>query len=166
MLYISYRGLLKGQDPQAENTPEQIGKAFNSGFSCMVDAWRVDNKIYLGSNQPVTEVSAEYLKGTKFWINARNADMQTWLQSQPIKYYPNYFWLTQPVENYVTTSSNYLWTYQETPVNNTSIMVIPEDYDSSLFSTINLKCHGICSTFIPTVKRMRNDGLSIYGPFY
>lgn len=166
MLYISYRGLLQGQDPQVENSPNQIGKAFNAGFSCMVDAWRVDNKLYLGSDQPIYEVTAQYLKGKKFWINARNADMQTWLGTQPSSYYPNYFWLTQPVQNFVTTSSNYLWTFQETPVNTLSIMVLPEDYDSGLFSTINVRCYGICSMFIPTVRRMRNDGLSIYGPFY
>lgn len=166
MLYISYRGLLQGQDPQTENTPNQIGKAFNAGFACMVDAWRQNNKIYLGTDGPLNEVSAEYLKGGKFWINARNIDMYTWLQSQPLKFYPNYFYQTEPVVAYVTTSSNYLWTYQETPVNSLSIMVIPEDYDSGLFSTINVRCYGICSMFIPNIKRMRNDGLSIYGPFY
>jgi hypothetical protein len=166
MLYISYRGLLKGQNPQAENTPNQIGQAFNAGFACMVDAWRVNDKIYLGSDTPLNEVTAAYLKGNKFWINARNNDMLTWLQAQPANFYPNYFSLPEPVVSYVTTSSNYLWTFAETPINNTSIMVLPEDYDSGLFSTVNVKAYGICSMFIPTVKRMRNDGLSIYGPFY
>ena len=83
MLYISYRGLFNGEDPSVENTPEQIAKAFGRGLGCMVDAWRVDNKIYLGSNLPLNEVTPVFLKGNKFWINARNNDMYTWLKSHP-----------------------------------------------------------------------------------
>lgn len=166
MLYISYRGLINGEDPSVENTPNQIAKAFGYGFNCMVDAWRVDNIIYLGSNLPLTEVSPTFLKGNKFWINARNDDMYTWLQSQPLASYPNYFTVPLPLQNYYTTSSNYLWTFQDTPISNLSIMAIPESYDSGLFSTVNLRCYGVCSSLCPTIKRMRNEGLSIYGQFY
>lgn len=166
MLYISYRGLFNGEDPSVENTPEQIAKAFGRGLGCMVDAWRVDNKIYLGSNLPLNEVTPVFLKGNKFWINARNNDMYTWLQSQPSTYYPNYFTVPLPLENYYTVSSGYLWTFQTSPVNNQSIMVLPESYDSGLFSTVNLRCYGVCSSLCPTIKRMRNEGLSIYGQFY
>lgn len=166
MLYISYRGLFNGEDPQVENTPNQIAKAFGQGFSCMVDAWRVDNIIYLGSNLPLTEVSPTFLKGNRFWINARNNDMLTWLQSQPSTIYPNYFSVPLPLQNYYTTSSGYLWTFQDTPINNSSIMAIPESYDSGLFSTVKLTCYAVCSSLCPYIKRMRNEGLSVYGPMY
>ena len=211
MLYISFRGLLQGQDPNNENNPNQIGKAFNAGFSVMVDAWRVDNKIYLGSDLPLYEVTAEYLRGNKWWIAARNQAMRSWLGTQPrtYKYYPNWFPFTvtgpygtsdntyatgdadpdspnftgpvtpqmdyradnipnpiyQPVDFY-TTSSGKLWTYAQTPYNDTSIMVLPEVYDMGFLSMVNVRAYGICSQFIPQIKRMRNDGLSIYGPFY
>ncbi len=166
MQYISYRGLVNGQDPQAANTPAQIAKAFGFGFACMVDAWRVSNIIYLGSDLPLTEVSPNYLKGKKFYINARNADMYSWLQTQSLTDYPNYFTISLPLQNYYTTSNTTLWTFQTNPVNNNSIMVLPESYDSGLFSTVNLRCFGVCSSLCPTIKRMRNEGLSIYGPFY
>lgn len=166
MLYISYRGLTNGQDPQAENTPNQIGKAFGQGFSVMVDAWRVDDQIYLGSDQPLTLVTAAYLKGNRFWINARNSDMYTWLQSQNQSNYPNYFVVELPLQPYYTTSSSKLWTFATAPINNNSIMVVPESYDSAMFSTVNLRCFGVCSTLCPVIKRMRNEGLSWYGPFY
>lgn len=166
MLYISYRGLINGQDPQAENTPNQIGKAFGRGFSVMVDAWRVDNIIYLGSNLPLTEVSPNYLKGNRFWINARNSEMYTWLQSQPLANYPNYFQIALPLQSYYTTSNTRLWTFATSPINNNSIMVLPESYDSAMFSTVNLRCFGVCSSLCPYIKRMRNEGLGVYGPFY
>ena len=166
MLYISFRGLINGQDPQTENTPKQIGKAFGMGFSVMVDAWRVDGKIYLGANVPTIEVTPAYLKGRRFYIYAHNTDMYTWLQSQNQTDYPNYFYVQLPLQPSYNVSNGKLWTFAEQPINNNSIMAIPESYDSGLFSTVNLRAFGVCSSLCPTIKRMRNEGLSIYGAFY
>ena len=85
MLYISYQGIFDSQNFEDANTPAQIGKAFNAGYSCMVDAWRVDGQLYLGSYAPTTPVTEKYLQGVRFWINARNTDMQNWLTTQPSK---------------------------------------------------------------------------------
>lgn len=160
MLYISYRGIYDGQNFQDANTPNQIGKAFNAGFACMVDVWRVDNKLYLGNNQPLTEVTTEFLKGKKFWINARNTDMQTWIQSQPINYYPNYFWFNDPEENDpVTTSGGQIITPGTVPINNQSIIFLPEIQDRAMFSTVKLRCYGVCSNYLTFIKRMRNEGV-------
>lgn len=167
MLYISYRGLVNGQDQTTENTPNQIGKAFGYGFSVMVDVWRQAGKLYLGTNVPTIEVSANYLKGRKFWLMARNTEMYDWLLTQSQTDYPNYFQVILPLQPFYNTSSGYLWTYATSPVSQTlSIMALPESYDAGLFSTVNLRAHGICSTLCPTIKRMRNEGLSIYGAFY
>ena len=160
MLYISYRGIYDGQNYEDANTPNQIGKAFNNGFSVMVDAWRVDNKIYLGNDQPLTEVTPVYLQGNRFWINARNADMQDWLSAQSSKLYPNYFWydmLTPPA--YATTSGGQLWTFGTVPVDNSSIVVLPEIDDRGLLSTVKLRCYGVCSTYLTFIKRMRFEGI-------
>jgi hypothetical protein len=167
MYYISYRGLVNGQNEQTENTPDQIGKALGMGFGVMIDVWRENNKLYLGSNVPTIEVSATYIQGRRFWINARNSDMYNWLQSQSSSLYPNYFQVILPLQPSYTTSSGYLWTYGETPASPTlSIMVIPESYDSACFSCVNLRAYGICSTLCPYIKRIRNEGLSVYGAFY
>lgn len=167
MLYISYRGLVNGQNEQTENTPNQYGKAFSMGFNVMADVWRVNNKIYLGSNVPTIEVTSEYIRGRSFWLNARNQDMYNWLLTQPSNLYPNFFQVILPLQPSYTTSSGYLWTFAEAPISNTlSIMAIPESYDTGLFSTVNLKAYGVCSTMCPTIKRMRNEGLGVYGAFY
>lgn len=160
MLYISYRGIYDGQNFQDANTPNQIGKAFNAGFACMVDVWRVDNKLYLGTDQPLTEVSPNFLKGKKFWINARNVDMQTWLQSQPANYYPNYFWFNDAEENDpATTSGGQIITPGTVPINNQSIVFLPEIQDRAMFSTVKLRCYGVCSNYLTFIKRMRNEGV-------
>lgn len=159
MLYISYQGIFDSQNFEDANTPKQIGKAFNAGYSCMVDAWRVDGQLYLGSDAPTTPVTEKYLQGVRFWINARNTDMQNWLTTQPSKLYPNYFWFPNDTESTpVTTSSGKLITPGTVPINNTSIIFLPEIDDRSLFSTVQLKCYGVCSTYLTLIKRMRNEG--------
>jgi len=166
MLYISFRGLTNGQDQQTENTPNQISKAFGQGLSVMVDAWRVDGTIYLGASVPTTEVSANYLKGKRFYIYCHNNDMYTWLQSQNQADYPNYFFVQLPLQPYYTVSNGKLWTFAEKPINTNSIMAIPESYDSGLFSTVNLRAFGVCSSLCNYIKRIRNEGRSIYGSYY
>lgn len=159
MLLISYRGIFDGQNFESENTPDQIGKAFDAGFSCMVDVWRINNKIYLGSEEPLIEVSDRYLQGIRFWLNARNDDMYSWLQTQPSKLYPNYFTVPYPTPAYVTTSSGHQWVFGCVPTDNNSIVVLPEGPDRGLFSTVHLRNYGICSCYLSFVRRMRNEGV-------
>jgi hypothetical protein len=160
MLFISYQGIFDGQNYQDANTPTQISKAFNAGFSCMVDVWRVDGVLYLGTDEPITQVTEKYLQGPRFWINARNIEMQEWIITQPTKLYPNYFWFPTPQENTPTeTSSGKLITPGTIAINNTSIVFLPEVNDQSLFSTVQLKCYGICSNMVRLIKRMRNEGV-------
>jgi len=165
MLYIAYRGLFEGENPQAENTPNQIGLAFNNGFAVMVDVWRVDNKLYLGSDQPITEVSALYLQGKKFWLNLRNSDAQSWFPTQSSRLYPQYFHQTVSSEPYVTVSDGRTWVFsefQQTPVDNQSVMCQPEIPDRGLLSTVHYKNYGVCSMFCKFIKRIRQEGNSMY----
>lgn len=159
MLYISYRGVFEGQNFEDANTINQIGKAFNAGFSCLVDVWRVDDVLYLGNDQPLVEVSPNYLKGNRFWINARNNTMQAWLQTQPSNFYPNYFWFNTIAANMpVTSSSGKIITPGTVPISNQSIIFLPEIYDRAMFSTVKLQCFGVCSNYLTFIKRMRNEG--------
>ena len=91
MLYISYQGIYDGQNYEDANTPKQINKALGKGFSCLIYVWRINNKLYVGNGQPVIEVTEKYIQGPRFWINAVNTDMQTWIATQSSTLYPNYF---------------------------------------------------------------------------
>jgi hypothetical protein len=126
----------------------------------MVDVWRVDGQLYLGSDAPTTPVTEKYLQGVRFWINARNTDMQTWIATQPSKLYPNYFHFeaSTPPPPYATASNGKLITPGTVPINANSVMFLPEINDRSLFSTVHLKCYGVCSTYLTLIKRMRNEG--------
>jgi hypothetical protein len=159
MIYISYQGIYDGTNYEYANTPKQIGKAFGYGVSVMTDVWRVDGKLYLGTDQPLTEVTEKYLQGNRWWINARNTDMQNWLSTQSSKLYPNWFYFpSMPPPQYVTASNGKLITPGTVPINNNSVIFLPEITDKGLFSTVKLRCFGICSTYLNFIRRMRDEG--------
>ena len=157
MLYISYQGIYDGQNYEDANTPNQIGKSFNHGFSCMVDVWRIDNTLCVGPEAAPIPVTDKYLQGNRFWIKCGDQSTYDWFTTQSLRQYPNYFY--QP-DSMVTalTSSNRLWTPGTVAVNDNSIVVLPEIPDRGLFSTVHLRCYGVCSTFLTFIKRMRNEG--------
>ena len=159
MIYISYRGVFDGNNFEYANTPNQLGKAMAAGFSVAVDIWKEGDKFYLGNSVPETEILPTYFKGNSFWINVRNNEMQTWLQSQPAKLYPNYYTLTYPIPEYITASNNKLITFGVKPINNDSVIYLPEVEDRAMFSMVNVKCFGIVSSYLTFIRRMRNEGV-------
>ena len=161
MLYISYQGIYDGQNYEDANTPKQINKALGKGFSCLINVWRVDNKLYVGTEQPVIEVTEKYIQGPRFWINAVNTDMQTWIATQSSTLYPNYFTFaaSTPPPPYATASNGKLITPGTVPINTNSVMFLPEINDRSLYTMVKVKSYGICSGFLTFIKRMRNEGV-------
>jgi hypothetical protein len=160
MLFISYRGIYDGNNFEDANTPKQIQKAISNGFNVMMDVWKEGSKFYLGNDQPITEVSEKYLQNKRFWLNARNTEMQNYLTAQPHSLYPNYFWFVSPMPPppYVVASNGKLITPGTVPINNNSVIYLPEISDTAMFSTVNLKCYGITSSYLTFIRRMRNEG--------
>jgi len=159
MLLIAYQGIFNGQDYEQANSPAQLRTALNNGFSVAIDAWRIGSATYSGNDQPIYPIDDKFIQGSRFWINARNADMVTFLSSQPANLYPNWFYYDDAnPPAYVTTTSGKLWTFGTVPINNTSVVVLPEIDDRGLFSTVKLHCYGICSTYLTFIRRMRNEG--------
>ena len=159
MQYISYQGIFNGTNFEDAATPNQITKSMNAGFSTMVNVWRESGILYLGVTQPITQVTEQYLRGPRFYINAMNSDMQTRIVTQASNLYPNYFWFPTVTENTPVTASNgKIITPGTVPVNNNSVIFLPEITDRAMFSTVHLKCFGVCSNYLSFIKRMRNEG--------
>jgi hypothetical protein len=161
MLYISYQGIYDGNNYEDANTPKQINKALGKGYSCLIYVWRIDGKLYVGTEQPVIEVTEKYIQGPRFWINAVNTDMQDWIATQPSKLYPNYFHFdaSTPPPPYATASNGKLITPGTVPINTNSVMFLPEINDRSLYTMVKVKSYGVCSGFLTYIKRMRNEGI-------
>jgi hypothetical protein len=160
MLIISYQGIYEGQNFESANTPNQIAKAFNSGFSCMVDVWRFDNKLYLGRENDWIEVTDRYLQGVRFWLNCQNQDAYNYLSSQPSNLYPNVFIFSNVNTESTPTTSRGGQTIVpgNVPLNNNSIVFLPEIVDRGMLSTVKLRCFGIASVYCTFIRRMRNEG--------
>lgn len=160
MLIISYQGIYDGQNFESANTPGQIGKAFNNGFSCMVDVWRFDNKLYLGRENDWIEVTDRYLQGNRFWLNCQNTDAYAYLISQPVKLYPNVFKFSDVSTESVPTTSRGGQTIVpgNVPIDNNSVVYLPEIVDRGMLSTVKLRCYGITSIYCTFIKRIRNEG--------
>jgi hypothetical protein len=160
MLIISYQGIYDGQNFEDANTPGQIAKAFNNGFSCMVDVWRFDDKLYLGIENDWVEVTDKYLQGVKWWLNCQNQDAYDYLIAQPVKLYPNVFIFNNVATESTPTTSRGGQTIVpgNVPIDNNSIVYLPEIVDRGLLSTVKLRCFGITSVYCTFVRRMRNEG--------
>jgi len=161
MLYISYQGIYDGQNYEDANTPKQINKALGKGYSCLIDVWRVDNKLYVGNGQPLIEVTDKYIQGPRFWINAVNTDMQDWIATQSSTLYPNYFHFdaSTPPPPYATARNGKLITPVTVHINSNSVFFLPDINDRSLYTMVKVKSYGICSGFLTFIKRMRNEGV-------
>ena len=159
MLIISYQGIYDGQNFESANTPDQLGKAFNHGYSVMVDVWRINDILCIGSEEAPIEVTDKYLQGNRVWLNCRNDDAYTWLLAQPRKLYPHVFQFSSDMES---TPAEVTGGQQivpgNVPIDNSSVVFLPEIVDRGLLSTVKLKCYGVCSVYCTFIRRIRNEG--------
>jgi hypothetical protein len=140
MLIISHRGNLSGPENNLENRISYIENAISFGFDVEIDFWLVNNKMYLGHDEPKYQIDELWLKNNinSIWIHCKNINSIIYFNSK--KEY-NYFWHQN--DNIVLTSKKFLWVHPgKQPINN-SIAVLPEQYNDDI-----KKCIGICSDFI------------------
>ena len=58
MIFIAHRGNITEKNKLLENLPEYISEALKKGFNVEIDVWSINNKFFLGHNDPQTpEVS-------------------------------------------------------------------------------------------------------------
>jgi hypothetical protein len=154
MIYIAHRGLFLGPNKQNENHPEQINLALELGYDCEIDVRFIDNKFYLGHDNPDYEVDKFWLQNSKFWIHIKNKEALCWFsRCEDYKY--NYFWHED--DHYTITSKGFIWTHPKSELLSTSIMVMPEHVDQTLNNAIQAKCFGICSDYVQTIEDKRKD---------
>jgi hypothetical protein len=141
MKLIAHRGNLNGPQPDKENSPDYISKAIESGYNVEIDIWFIDDKWYLGHDNPTYEIKYHFLFDSRFWLHAKNGEAFDKLLNDK-NYNFNVFWHT--TEDWVLTSKKYIWTYPNKILYLNSICVLPElGYNGDLN-----KCKGICTDFI------------------
>jgi hypothetical protein len=101
MKIISHRGNINGINKNLENKPSHIISVLNK-FDVEVDVWFIDNKWFLGHDNPQYEVLFSFFK-ENMWIHCKN------LQAceQLLKTNLNWFWHEN--DKFVLTSKKILW---------------------------------------------------------
>lgn len=148
MRFISHRGNLNRVNRDTENRPSQIRKVIEMGYDCEIDLWCIDNKLFLGHDEPQFLIQEEFIQEyvNNLWNHCKNIEALLWCQNSSIKRL-NFFWHQEDVVT--LTSLGYIWAYPGfQPINN-SIAVMPEIYKENQLEA----CFGICSDQIEIYKQ-------------
>lgn len=140
MILIAHRGNTRGKNIDFENKPEYLVDAIKDGFNVEADVWLVDNKFYLGHDNPDYLIDTSFLKLESVWCHAKNIEALEKL----LLIGAHCFWHQE--DSYTLTSRGFIWAYPGSKLCEKSICVMPENtsYSSeSLFS-----CAGICTDFV------------------
>lgn len=106
MKLISHRGNIDGKNPKEENSIPYIQNALKVGYDVEIDVWYVNEKWYLGHDEPQYKVKYDFLTLDGLWLHAKNGDaLYHLLQDRGC----NVFYHTD--EDWVLTSKKYIWTY-------------------------------------------------------
>ncbi len=135
---ISHRGLINGPD-KMENNPNLIETTLLKGFDCEIDIWIIEDKIYLGHDEPTYLISPIFLDKKGLWIHAKNLEALYWLTNTNL----NYFWHQN--DDYCITSKGLIWSQPGRKVTNKTIVVMPEWIDPNF--EIIFDCFALCTDY-------------------
>lgn len=144
MILISHRGNIFGKEVDFENSPDFINNALKLNYYVEVDIWYINEKLYLGHDEPQYQIEFDYLNNERFFVHCKN-DLSLELMSK-LNLNCDYFWHQN--DKYTLTSKNRVWVYPKQKVLKNSIVVLPElseDQDLSISK-------GVCSDFIAKYK--------------
>jgi hypothetical protein len=147
MKIIAHRGLLKGPNKNLENQPHQIQTVLDRGYDCEIDLWVFDDRLYLGHDGPQFNITEQFLKQPGLWIHCKNLSALAYCQND-IKL--NYFWHEN--DAYTLTSKGFIWAYPGKPLNEFSVMVLPEWEDATLQNAKEAECYAVCTDFVLMLK--------------
>ena len=135
MLKISHRGNIKGPVPEEENKPKYIFQALQQNYDCELDFWVLDQKFFLGHDEPRYEIDYEFFENNsaKLWIHCKNLAALDYLVSNSRnKNIFNFFWHEN--DKFTLTSKLFIWTYPNQPFKKSRILVnlgLPSGYITS-----------------------------------
>jgi len=147
MVLISHRGNINGINKDKENSYDYLLKALIKGYNVETDIWLIDDKWYLGHDEPKYEIKiydfSDYLDIT--WFHCKNIEA-----FEKISKYPNIIYFWHQNDDYTLTSNGLIWTFPGKKLTERSICVLPENYN---YTNDELKiCYGICSDNIKNYK--------------
>ncbi len=149
MYIISHRGYLNGPNEDQENNPVHINKIIfdyrKSLLNVEVDLWKIDDKFFLGHDNPKHEINEGFLikNAEVLWIHCKNVEALEFVASH--KQHFIYFWHEN--DTYTVTSNGIVWNHahKNTNLKNSiglffTIDSLPKELDKTNF-------FGICTDY-------------------
>lgn len=146
MFIIAHRANLNGPNENTENKVEQIQLCLSKGYHCEIDVWLINNKLFLGHDEPQYETDISFLleNHNKLWCHCKHLEsFQYLLKFKEINCF------LHNVEDYVLTSHLYIWTYPGKQVPNTNGIVVMPEWHKDIKYDKNIK--GICTDYVESV---------------
>ena len=139
-----------GPDKKLENNPEHILNICNK-IDVEVDAWFIDNKWFLGHDEPQYEVKKSFFND-KMWIHCKNLDALYFCQNTNL----NYFWHEE--DTCTITSKGFMWTYpgKEKNIYSNEVVLTAPIATTPAFTQVASICSGGSFT-LPTTS---NNGIT------
>jgi hypothetical protein len=139
MIIIAHRANLYGPNSKEENRISSILNCLNLGFDVEVDVWNINNKLFLGHDEPQEQIDIEFLMNNKLWCHAKNLESLQLMLDNNI----NCFWHEN--DKFTLTSKGIIWTYPNNKLTKKSVCVMPEIQSIEIEQLKEI--HGICTDF-------------------
>ena len=138
MILISHRGNVSGLDVEHENRPAYIERAIALGYDVEIDIFFVNDKLYLGHDEPQYNISIDWLIKwkKKLWIHCKDLASLSWANQNINEF--NYFFHDK--DKATLTSKNIIWAFPGNQPLKNSVAVLPEIFNDNLS-----QCIGVCS---------------------
>lgn len=149
MKLIAHRGNINGPISNKENRPDYIEEALFNNYDAEIDVWFINNKLFLGHDQPDYEIDIAWLYSNKekLWIHCKDLNSLHYMTKHNDL---NYFW--HQTDNFTLTSKQYIWTYPGQQYTDKSVIVISGSSINNIQSINQLNCYGVCSDYVQEFK--------------
>jgi hypothetical protein len=144
MKIISHRGNIRGPVTDKENRPSYIDCALGLGFDVEVDLRFVDNKFWLGHDEPQYRIESSWIETRKnnLWFHCK--DVQSCIALMQLNIPTMYFCHTS--DPYVLTSNGYVWVHDLSGhIDDRCIIPLLSADDIKTYS--NLSPYAVCTDY-------------------
>jgi hypothetical protein len=145
MKLISHRGNIRGSVQHMENKPSYIDTAISAGYDVEIDIRYINDKFYLGHDNPEYEVDLIWLekRKDKLWLHCKDLESANKLQNlQDIK--NPFMFFCHSSDPYVLTSNGFIWVH-DLKLNLTNKSIIPLMTKEEIKSFDGNEVYAICT---------------------
>ena len=142
MILISHRGNIDNVNLERENSQSYIQEAIDLDYDVEIDVRYVDDKFWLGHDEPDYEVELKWLLERKnnLWIHCKNFEALSKLIESDLRV----FYHLQ--EDYTIISDKHIWAHNLENVDDKCIIPLIDKSDISKWTPTAV--YGVCSDYI------------------